>query len=498
MAYIYISDTTESSVSAYLKGLDTNYSQTIRSLFWKIYEYGSSTVVKSSSEYMSNGISETPERTWSGLDPDTRYEIEAKITNIGGSSDVYLYEDFWTDPASGDPLEPPSFSLHSITEDSVTVVFSVPTGATECGIYIDYYGETITSRDMVASTPNSPYTITTSYYGPLEPDTHYNVAMDSYNDNTQEESAISRYQDFWTDPAPTLPTPTWNQSETDVSDPTGTSMYVEANIVSNVDSYVYELYNSSRTTKLDTNYEYSWSSPGTTFTGLTPDTTYSLRVKVRKSGYPDSAWSGWYDVTTGLSTLTAPVFDASTLQRTHNTVSIAVFTVPNADYYYFELYDSTKTTRIAYQNSTSKTAYFGSLTAGTEYNIRVKATKIGYNDSEWSSWFNFTTVIATGWNWWHSTLVGDDIAITRNEWIAFQNKINEIRVALGYSSYSFTTSTTEISAGKSIKAAHFNEAINAINTMLPTVDDITTVATGENITSALMMEMKDKLNSCIV
>ena len=200
----------------------------------------------------------------------------------------------------------------------------------------------------------------------------------------------------------------------------------------------------------------------------------------------------------GSTKLSTPTLDTSYTQKTHNTISVRSNSVANAVYYQIELWNNAKTTRIDYTNSTSRTAYFSGLTAGTTYQIRVKVTASGYTDSDWSSWYAATTTIAAGWNWQHSTLPGDDIALTRAEWLAFQNKINEIRVGRGYSSYTFTTSTSEISSGKPIKASHFNEAISAINTMLSSANDMSARIAGDDITSAFMIELKDKLNSCIV
>ena len=495
MAYVEIRGTTESSISFRLNGLDSGYEQSIRSLFWRIYR--GTTLIDSQSEYLPNRITYSNTRTFSGLQPDTRYKIEAYITNIASGTypNVTLYEYEYTDPTSGNPLYPPSFNIYSYDDKSVTITFSVPTGATECGIYIDYYGATLTSRDMMYSGDDGFATITETFSGPLEPDTRYWVAMDSYNEFTEEASALSSTKSFYTDPAPALPTPTFNQSETDTSDPTGTSIYVEANMVSNIDSYYYELWNSSLSTRLDYNIEYSWSNPGTTFTGLTANTSYYLRVKVRKAGWADSPWSGWYRVTTGQAALQAPTLDTSYTQKTHNTISVRVNTVTNAQYYYIELWNSTKTTRVSYQNTTSRTAYFSGLTAGTQYYIRVKVTATGYTESAWSGWYGATTTIAAGWNWQHSTLPGDPIALSASEWIAFQNRINQVRTGLGYSTYSF--GTAEIGSGRPIKATHFNQAITALNGPLASANEMAIVYTGNPITSAKMIEMKDKLNSLI-
>lgn len=232
---------------------------------------------------------------------------------------------------------------------------------------------------------------------------------------------------------------------------------------------------------------------------LQPGTTYYVAMDSYNDEYDvASALSASKSFTTLANVLGAPTLDTGYTQKTHNTISVKANAVANAQNYYFEIWNSTKTTLINTSNSTSLYAYFSGLTAGTQYQIRLKVTATGYTDSAWSSWYAATTTIAAGWNWQHSTLPGDDIALTRTEWLAFQNKINEIRVGRGYTSYAFTTSTSEISSGKPIKASHFNEAITAINTMLSSANDMIARVAGDEITSAFMIELKDKLNSCIV
>lgn len=251
---------------------------------------------------------------------------------------------------------------------------------------------------------------------------------------------------------------------------------------------------------LDGNHKADITNGATyTFTGLNPGTQYQVQMDSYNTNTSEaSALSSSKYYTTDSIQLATPTLDVSYTQKTHNTLSVRANAVTGADYYYFELWNSTQTTRIAYQNTTSRDAYFSGLTAGTQYYIRVKVTATGYTDSAWSSWYGATTTIAVGWNWQHSTMPWQPIALTRAEWLAFQNKINEIRVGRGYTSYTFTTSTAEINAGLPIKAAHFNQAIAAINTMLSSVDDMTSKIPGDPITSSFMIELKDKLNSCIV
>lgn len=251
---------------------------------------------------------------------------------------------------------------------------------------------------------------------------------------------------------------------------------------------------------LDGNHKADIANGATyTFTGLSPGTQYQVQMDSYNTNTDKaSALSSSKYYTTDSNQLSTPTLDSGYTQKTHNTISVRANAVTGAQYYYFELWNSTQTTRIAYQNTTSRDAYFSGLTVNTTYYIRIKVTASGWTDSNWSSWYAATTTIAEGWNWQHSTTPGQPISLTRTEWLAFQSKINEIRVGRGYTSYTFTTSTSEINSGLPIKAAHVNQAIAAINTMLSSVDDMTAKIAGDPITSAFMTEIKDKLNSCIV
>lgn len=337
--------------------------------------------------------------SYEGLVPNTRYLLRCQIRDYADYEVYYDYSYYqYTDKFY---VSPPSFSLGSITSNSVTVSFTKPTGADVCGIYIRPVNSQL-SRGHLGDYSSSPVVVTNldSYDGggALQPGTTYYIAMDSYNEEYEVASSLSASKSF----------------------------------------------------------------------------------------------------TTLANVLATPTFDYSYTQKTHNTISVKANAVANAQRYYFEIWNEAFTTRISFQDSTSQMAYFSGLTAGTTYKIRVKVTAAGYTDSAWSSTATATTTIAAGWNWWHSTLPEDNFAMTRNEWLAFQNKINEIRVGRGYSNYTFTTSTSEIYVGKPFKASHMNEAINAINLMLSSANDMSTVLAGDQITSAFMISIKDKLNSCIV
>ncbi len=102
------------------------------------------------------------------------------------------------------------------------------------------------------------------------------------------------------------------------------------------------------------------------------------------------------------------------------------------------------------------------------------------------------------WEWFYPKTIGVDFNVTREEWLAFCSKINEIRIARGLSSYGFTTSTTYIASGKPFLASIFRQAataINQINNQVPT--EILNAATGGTIYAWYFDTLKTALNNAL-
>jgi hypothetical protein len=123
----------------------------------------------------------------------------------------------------------------------------------------------------------------------------------------------------------------------------------------------------------------------------------------------------------------------------------------------------------------------------------VKAT--GYLDSAWSNWYDLATDTATPWEWWSNVGQGDPFMITRDEWLAFQARINVVRDGRGLDLYTFTTTWAAVDTGKPMTAALMNECVVAINDMLAVGNKMATVSTGQTISAAFMEGIKNKLNS---
>lgn len=382
MAYIRVSSITDTSCKYQLMGLDANYNNTTRSVFWTL-KRGSITVA-TDSEYIINQSTETTARTFHGLWGSTSYTLYARITNINGGTypDVYLDESFETDPAPDITPSPPTFNIYFIDQTSVTLTYNIPAHAIGVGIYFGLYGGSI---DHLIDKETSYHTITG-----LSPDTRYSVQMDAYNmTKTSSKTAI---QSFWTDPIPTLPTP----NIITINTPSDTSVYASSSIVTNIDYYYFEIWNSSRSSRINYNRT---SSSYTTFSGLAKGTTYSVRVKVQKSGFDDSGWSGWANATTP------------------------------------------------------------------------------YPIGEWV--------------WSSDVSSGANVMISATEWKNFLNKINEVEQKRKGSQTNFDRT---MATGTPISAGIVNNAVVAINSMLST-GTMATVSTGQSLSASFFNGMKDKLNS---
>ena len=113
-------------------------------------------------------------------------------------------------------------------------------------------------------------------------------------------------------------------------------------------------------------------------------------------------------------------------------------------------------------SSVSKT--ISGLSSGTRYAIIVDI----YNDdlnTYLTTLYEYVTTDAPDiepWEWWTSK-TGLDLRPSPDEWLAFCNKINEIRIANGLSAYTFTTSSTYIGKDKPFYAWMWLQAANAIN-----------------------------------
>lgn len=89
-----------------------------------------------------------------------------------------------------------------------------------------------------------------------------------------------------------------------------------------------------------------------------------------------------------------------------------------------------------------------------------------------------------------SKIQGQPFDLKATEWNRLTDNINSVRQYKGYSYYWFTTALQ----GSQFTAAFYNEAVNAINDMLPFFNQLSTVSSGDTITAYLMNIIVTRLN----
>ena len=86
---------------------------------------------------------------------------------------------------------------------------------------------------------------------------------------------------------------------------------------------------------------------------------------------------------------------------------------------------------------------------------------------------------------------GQPFDLKATEWNNFTANINAVRQYKNYSYYWFT----QAQQGVRFTAAYFNEAVDAINAMLPQFNQLPRVSSGDTITAYLMNIIVSRLNS---
>jgi hypothetical protein len=152
-----------------------------------------------------------------------------------------------------------------------------------------------------------------------------------------------------------------------------------------------------------------------------------------------------------------PTLDTSATVKTGNSITITINPVTGADTYYARINGG------SHQSSSGRTFTFLGLLPNTQYLIEIKVSGVGYQDSDWVGYYA-TTLEAILWEWWTPKEV-DNLKLSPDEWLAFCNKINEVRISKGLLSYPFTTSPTYIADDKVFPVWVFLQAVNAINEM---------------------------------
>lgn len=186
-----------------------------------------------------------------------------------------------------------------------------------------------------------------------------------------------------------------------------------------------------------------------------------------------------------------PTLDTSATVKTGNSITITINPVTGADTYYARINGGNQ------QSSSGRTFTFSGLLPNTQYLIEIKVSGVGYQDSDWVGYYA-TTLSAELWEWQYPKTQGVGFNVTPEEWLAFCNKINVVRISKGLLAYPFTTSSTYIAKGKDFYAWIWLEAANAINQINGQVASAClNVSSGDDIYAWYFDNLKTALNNAI-
>lgn len=227
-----------------------------------------------------------------------------------------------------------------------------------------------------------------------------------------------------------------------------------------------------------------------TYSGLTPNTTYSIDVYATYLG--TSYYQGTITQTTDsppLPTLPTPTLNTALTEKTATTIQVTLNAVSGATGYGFDLSNG------AYGSGPSLTALFTGLTPSTQYTVYFYAYGTGYNNSPTGSAIATTLANVRPSNWAWSTTVATDaeVNMSANDWNNFCIRINAFRT---YKNLSYFVFQTAIS-GWDIPSSHVREALSAINQMSPPTSIPGYVYTDDYIQAYTYNRLKDSLNSIV-
>lgn len=235
----------------------------------------------------------------------------------------------------------------------------------------------------------------------------------------------------------------------------------------------------------------STTSNSYTITGLSNNTTYYVCVQAFNNGGSSPTKCGSFTTVDGrpdpVTNLTA-----SNITQTGFKISWDHSTLASS---YIIYLNGVNWTNTSYNRYT-----FTGLTPGTNYTVIVVAVN-EYGSKPGTSIQCRTTAISD-WAWEYSIYSGGLFYAQNGKiaylmpayhWNDFTNKINEFRHYKGLSSYNFTTVYSEQSVTSSI----INQAISAINDMLPSGSKIPLILSGSEVKASIFIDMRNKLNSII-
>ena len=221
---------------------------------------------------------------------------------------------------------------------------------------------------------------------------------------------------------------------------------------SNADYYEIKITN----TKTGSPEYYTSYSNSYRIRGLTAGVKYRILVRGVNSDI-EGDWSSEKFLYTQPETPTMKVYETA---NEHIKIQVNV----SGYWSYVNIYcpDTGQTVRVQY-NDSSKLARFYNLKKSTTYTFYARTYIDGVSTASEQSYISATTSGKPRPQnfWWWSEKTKDCVKLDDREWNSFTSRINEFRSYKNLASISFY----QVSEGITFKAAHYNQAKNAINDM---------------------------------
>lgn len=246
------------------------------------------------------------------------------------------------------------------------------------------------------------------------------------------------------------------------------------NSVSGATGYHVYLNNAYQATITGTSYS---------FTGLSEYTQYTVGVQA----YNGNGSSSITTQTVRTKDETPPSVSITSISKTNNsiTMSFSAYDSHSGVSGFYVYLDNSHVTTIY---GTSGAYTYTGLQQGRLYKVSIKAFDNSGNVSA-EDYRNIQTSANFEWNTPKTS--GGNFNITATEWNRFLNAINSARVGKGLTAYNFTYA----SKGGDFYAYMFNQAVQAISAMNPSISPPSTRSSGDEIYASYFNRLRDSLNS---
>lgn len=247
--------------------------------------------------------------------------------------------------------------------------------------------------------------------------------------------------------------------------------------------------NSPHNQKWNWYYVFSWvqdtytkNSDSRAFRGYSSARAWSWSYK---GSY--SAHLGWRPVLEVLNDETPPSVSITGISKTNNSITMS-FSGSDAHSGVSGFYIYLDNSHVTTIYGTSGTYTYTGLQQGRLYKVSIKAFDNSGNVSA-EDYRNIQT--SANFEWDTPKTSGGNFNITATEWNRFLNAINSARVGKGLTAYNFTYA----SKGGDFYAYMFNQAVQAISAMNPSISPPSTRSSGDEIYASYFNRLRDSLNS---